>query len=476
MLRSHQVITALALAASMGCAATSAPSPSAPANPAAVRPVSAPAAGPTLMSSVRPDEIDVAHPGGKLPGDVKVQLVEVAGGFVDPIHVASPRDGTGRLFVCERPGIIKIIKNGKVLEEPFYDNKANTAFQFLECGLYCIAFHPKFKENGLLYISYADMWFNGATFIVEYKVAAGDPNKVDMSSARPIMRIDFPYCNHHGGKIAFGPDGYLYVGVGDGGWEGDVLDAGPDLSTWMGKMLRIDVNVKKGYAIPESNPFATASDPKLMVLFGVSELEFSRIKQRSKPEIWAYGIRNPWTFSFDRKTGDLYIADVGQNIWEEVNFQPASSKGGENYGWNHMCGAHPFPIEREKSGERWPVVGVLPVAEYSHEKDGICVIGCGVYRGSEFPALDGVYFVGDWGSGRFWGLKRNDSGKWQFQQLLHTKLHFTSGGEDEHGNLYVTDIASQYGVWNPFDQARGSVWKVVEAGKAPAGAKTAPAQ
>src|SRR5687768_11103295 len=207
---------------------------------------------------------DVARPGGTLPGDpVAVQLVEIAGGFVDPIHVASPKDGTGRLFVCERPGIIKIVsKDGKVLDEPFYNNTANTLFQFLECGLYCIEFHPKFKENGLFYVSYADMWFNGSTFIVEYKVDGGDPNKADMASARPIMRIDFPYVNHHGGKIVFGPDGYLYVGVGDGGWEGDVLDAGPDLGTWLGKMLRVDVNVadrkNQRYTIPLTNPFVKA--------------------------------------------------------------------------------------------------------------------------------------------------------------------------------------------------------------------------
>jgi glucose/arabinose dehydrogenase len=421
------------------------------------------------------EELNVALPGGKIPGDVAVQLVEVAGKFVDPIHITSPKDGTNRLFVCERPGKVKIIKDGKVLDEPFYDNMANTAFQFLECGLYCIEFHPDFKNNGKFYISYADMWFNGATFIVEYTVAKGDPNKADMASARPIMRIDFPYANHHGGKIAFGPDGFLYVGVGDGGWEGDVLDAGPDLSTMMGKMLRIDVNVKKGYGIPESNPFAKASDPKLMVLFGVSELEFSKIKQRSKPEIWAYGIRNPWTFSFDRKTGDMYIADIGQNHWEEVNFQPANSKGGENYGWNLMGGTHPFPIEKEKEGKQ-PVVGVLPVAEYNHGTDGICVIGMGVYRGKEFPALDGVYFMGDWGTGKLWGLKRDDAGKWKMQQLLHTKLHFTSAGEDEAGNIYVTHAATQYGGWNPFDSERGSVWKLVAADKVPAGAKTAPAQ
>ncbi|HZE99442.1 MAG TPA: PQQ-dependent sugar dehydrogenase [Planctomycetota bacterium] len=470
------LVVAVALASSFGCASSSKPEqPAAPAPAPKAAPAPAPLEQPQMLSTAKPDDLEVARPGGKLSGDVKVQLVKVAGDFVDPIHIASPKDGTGRLFVCERPGRIKIIKNGKVMDEPFYDNMANTSFQFLECGLYCVEFHPKFKENGLVYISYADMWFNGATFIVEYKVAGGDPNKVDMASARPIMRIDFPYANHHGGKIAFGPDGYLYVGVGDGGWEGDVLDAGPDLSTWMGKLLRIDVSVKKGYAIPESNPYATASDPKLMVLFGVSENEFSKIKQRSKPEIWASGIRNPWTFSFDRKNGDLYIADIGQNHWEEVDVQPAGSKGGEDYGWNKMCGVHPFPLELEKSGKKWLPVGVLPVAEYSHATDGICVIGAGVYRGSEFPSLDGVYFVGDWGTGRLWGL-RKEAGKWQLQQLLHTKLHFTSGGEDEQGNLYITDAASQYGVWNPFEQARGTVWKVVAADKVPAGAATAPLQ
>ncbi len=459
----RSLLASLAFAAALGCAV--APEKPAPANPKDA---------PRMMSAIDPQKLEVARPGGKLPGDLKVQLVEVAGGFIDPIDIASPKDGTGRLFVCERPGVIRIIKNGKVLDEPFYDNRSNVGWQFLECGLYCVEFHPNFKSNGLLYISYADMWFNGSTMIVEYKVAAGDPNKVDMASARPVMRIDFPYCNHHGGKVKFGPDGYLYVGVGDGGWEGDVLDVGPDLSTWMGKMLRIDVSDKSvPYKVPATNPFVGYADPKLMVLFGKSELDFSKIKQRSKPEIWAYGIRNPWTFSFDRKTGDLYIADIGQNIWEEINFQPASSKGGENYGWNWMCGVHPFPIEKETSGEKWPVIGVLPVAEYNHEKDGICVIGMGVYRGSECPSLDGTYFVGDWGSGRFWGLKRDGAGKWQMETLLHTGLHFSSGGEDEQGNVYATSMTSQYGPFIP-DIKPGSVWKIVSADKVPAGAKTPP--
>ena len=148
------------------------------------------------------------------------------------------------------------------------------------------------------------------------------------------------------------------------------------------------------------------------------------------------------------------MADVGQNTWEEVDFQPAASKGGENYGWSIMCGTHPFPIEKEQAGEKTPVVGVLPIAEYSHATDGICIVGLGVYRGSGFPSLDGIYFFGDWGSGRLWGIKRDDAGKWQMQELLHTALNLSSGGEDEAGNLYVTNAASQYGTWNPFDSAR----------------------
>ena len=429
--------------------------------------------------STQPSAGNTARPGGKLPKDVKVQLVEVAGGFVDPVHVASPKDGSGRLFVCERPGVIRIIdKNGKVMDEPFYDNKANTFFQFLECGLYCVEFHPRFKENGLLYISYADMWFNSSTMIVEYKVDANDRNKVDMGSARPIMRIDFPYVNHHGGKIAFGPDGLLYIGVGDGGWEGDVLDVGQDLSTWLGKMLRVDVNVPdrkmQRYTIPASNPWAMAAEPQLMVLFGKSELEFSRIKQRSKPEIFAYGIRNPWTFSFDRKSGDLWIADIGQNHWEEIHVINAGSKGGENFGWPLMNGTHPFPLEKEKSGEPWSPVGIMPIAEYNHATDGICVIGVGVYRGKDYPNMDGVYFTGDWGSGRLWGVAKDSGGKWQMQELLNTSLNLTSGGEDEAGNLYICNATSQYGAWNPFDSERGSVWKLVAADKVPSGAKTAP--
>ncbi|MEY5009557.1 MAG: hypothetical protein RLZZ253_696, partial [Verrucomicrobiota bacterium] len=212
-----------------------------------------------LTAGAHAEELPV-QPGGKLPKPAAIKLVKVADGLVDPGHVASPKDGSGRLFVCERNGLVRIIKDGKLLAKPFLDIKDKTLSSFLEEGLYAIEFHPKFRENGLFYVSYSDLWFNGATMLVEYKVSSKNPDKADPDSARVIMQIDYPYCNHHGGKMAFGPDGYLYVGVGDGGWEGDVISAGQDLHTWLGKMLRIDVNTSssdRAYGIPASNPFIT---------------------------------------------------------------------------------------------------------------------------------------------------------------------------------------------------------------------------
>jgi glucose/arabinose dehydrogenase len=422
-------------------------------------------------------EIAPAQPGGKLPGAPAIQLVKVADGLVDPIHVASANDGSGRLFVCERPGLVRIVKDGKLLEKPFLDLKDKTLSSFLEEGLFCITFHPKFKENGLFYVSYSDLWFNGATLLTQYKVSEKNPDKADMDSAKVIMQIDFPYCNHHGGKMAFGPDGFLYVGVGDGGWEGDVLSAGQDLNLLLGKMLRIDVDHStpdRAYSIPKDNPFLTPLQQ--MTLFGVSEKQFSQIHPKARPEIWAYGIRNPWTFSFDRKTGDLFIADIGQNHWEEIDLQPAASKGGENYGWKFMCGSHTFPIEDDKTNPR---LGVLPIAEYSHVDQGNCVIGLGIYRGKDFPSLEGMYFAADWGSGKVWGMKKDEAGKWQMQELLDldTPLRPTSGGEDEEGNIYLTHASANYGgPVDPYTGERGALWKLVPADKVPAGAVKAPLQ
>lgn len=423
--------------------------------------------------SLNAQEAGTARPGGKLSKDVSVQLVKVADGFVDPVNVVSPKDGTGRLFVVERPGVIKIVdKDGTVMRRPFLDIKDTVVSSFLEQGLYDMEFHPDFTSNGKFYVHYSDMWFNGDSFIVEYKVSEDNPNRADMDSARVVMQIEQPYANHNGGELVFGPDGYLYIGSGDGGWEGDVLGAGQDLSTLLAKVLRIDVNTQttdRGYGIPKDNPFVTPLQQ--MVLFGVSEERFAQIHPNARPEIWAYGVRKPVKMTFDAETGDLYIADVGQNHWEEINFQPAASKGGENYGWKFMCGTHPFPISAKDA----PKVGVMPIGEYSHVSDGICVIGIGVYRGAKYCSMKGVYFVADWGSGKIWGMERDSNGQWQMQEMLDTQVRPTGAGEDEDGTLYVTSATANYGgPVNPYDSEPGALWRLVEKSKVAEGAETVP--
>ena len=413
-----------------------------------------------------------ARPGGKIPRNLEVQLEKVAGGFTDPVNVVSPRDGSGRLFVVERPGIVKIVKDGEVMRRPFLDIKETVVSSFLEQGLYDMEFHPDFKNNGLFYVHYSDMWFNGDSFIVEYRASSDNPDRADLDSVRVVMQIEQPYSNHNGGELVFGPDGYLYIGSGDGGWEGDVLGAGQDLSTLLAKVLRIDVNTRtteKGYGIPLDNPFVTPLQQ--MVLFAVSEERFAEIHPNAQPEIWAYGVRNPVKMQFDNKTGDLYIADVGQNHWEEINFQAGSSKGGENYGWKFMCGTHPFPI----SAKNAPQVGEMPIGEYSHVTDGICVIGLGVYRGSKYPSMDGVYFVSDWGSGKIWAMERDKDGQWQMQEMLDTQVRPTGAGEDEDGTIYMTSATSNYGgPVDPYDNEPGALWRLVEKSKVKESAETVP--
>ena len=407
----------------------------------------------------------VARPGGRLPGDPKLALVKVADGFVDPTNVTNAGDGSGRIFVVERIGRVKIVdKNGKVLPEPFLDltninplgNDVQTGF--VEQGLYSIAFHPEFKKNGYFYAHYASLPFNGDGVIVRFQVDKKSPNKMSVErtnqTAKVLLRIEQPYYNHNGGQIEFGPDGYLYIASGDGGWEGDPYGAGQDLTSLLGKMLRIDVNVEDDsipYKIPASNPFARAADERLMVLFGVTEEQFAQIKTRARPEIWSYGLRNPYEFSFDLKTGDMWIADVGQNHWEEIDFQPASSKGGENYGWNFLNGTKCFPMTGEN--DECAQVGVLPAAEYPHEvpypgaaplKDGwgCSVEGLGV---ANYGGMTGVYLVGDWCSGRMFGVGWDKSqSKWQLQELLHANLQFTAGGYDEDGNVLAVNCYCFY--------------------------------
>jgi len=453
--------------------------------------VALPVASQTIPKA--PDQ--VARPGGTLTGNPKIALVKIADGFNDPVGVASAFDGTGRLFVVERVGRIKVVtKDGNVLPEPFLDltkiNPLGTEVQtvFVEQGLWSIAFHPKFKSNGYAFVSFASVPFNGANLIVRFTVDPANSNQVTTEqfnkTAKVILNIPQPYYNHYGGKIVFGPDGYLYVGKGDAGWEGDPLDAGQSLTTLWGKMLRVNVDTKEenpAYTIPHDNPFLAASKDRMMSLFGITEEGFSKIKIGARPEIWAYGLRNPWQFSFDPKTGDLWIGDVGQNHWEEIDWQPRSSKGGENYGWKHNQASHCHPTLGPN--DVCPIVGVLPVAEYPHQepypgatklKDGwgCSVTGLGV---ANYANMDGVFIAGDWCSGRVWGVGWDKAAKkWQMQELLHTALQFTGGNSDQDGSVLAVNCYCFYtddrgATSNP----PGALWRLVGASDVPSGAETA---
>ena len=440
----------------------------------------------------------VARPGGRLPGNPKIALVKVADGFYDPTNVGSAFDGTGRLFVTERVGRVRVVnKDGSVQKEAFLDltkiNPLGSDVQtgFVEQGLYSIAFHPQFRDNGYFFVHYASLPFNGDGMIVRFQVDKASPNVMTPEqtnkTAKVILRIEQPYYNHNGGQIEFGPDGYLYIGSGDGGWEGDPYEAGQDLGTLLGKMLRIDINTMDDdtipYKIPPTNPFARAKDERLMQLFGISEVDFAKIKTRVRPEIWAYGARNPYEFSFDPKAGHLFIADVGQNHWEEIHFQPAKSKGGENYGWNKMQGSWCHPMSGPN--DKCPTVGVLPAAEYPHEVPypgaqplkgghGCSIEGLGV---ANYGGMNGVYLVGDWCSGRVFGLgwdAASDGGKWQLQEMMQTNLQFTAGGNAEDGFVYAVNCNCFYTAdRGPLGNPPGALWRVVPADQVPPGAETA---
>ncbi len=351
------------------------------------------------------------------PDPSQVQLVEIASGFDRPLGLATPPDGSGRLFVVQQSGRIRIIENGGYKDPPFLDltdaiSPEVFSGSYTERGLLGLAFHPDFAENGLFFVNYTDR--SGHTQIVRYSISADNPDVADPASAETILSVAQPYRNHNGGHLAFGPDAYLYIGLGDGGSAGDPQGNGQNPGALLGKMLRIDVDGDAPYSIPGDNPFV--NDPNYA------------------PEIWALGLRNPWRYSFDRATGDLYIADVGQGDWEEVNFQPGDSPGGENYGWNIYEGTHPF----EGSGD--PASFVTPIAEYSHAL-GISITGGYVYRGAAIPDLEGVYLYGDWGSGRIWAAYRDEGDTWQASEFMETGRFVSSFGEDEQGELYLVDYS-----------------------------------
>jgi glucose/arabinose dehydrogenase len=333
-------------------------------------------------------------------------------GLQRPVYLTQADDGTDRFFVVEQPGRIRVIANGQLRPTLFLDVEPLALSTGNEQGLLSVAFHPNYKSNGLFFVNYTRKP-DGATVIARYRVSA-DLDVADPNSAMIVMTIDQPQVNHNGGLIKFGPDGYLYIGMGDGGGQGDqhgTIGNGQDLGALLGKILRIDVS-REPYAVPASNPFVN--------------------KAGARPEIWALGLRNPWRFSFDRATGDLVIADVGQNTYEEIDWQPASSRGGENYGWRLMEGEHCY-----NPGENCQPPGLtLPVAEYTHSS-GCSVTGGYVYRGSKYPWLNGWYLFTDYCTGNTWSLERSPAGAWQMTQRMKVDFQTSSFGEDRVGELYL---------------------------------------
>jgi glucose/arabinose dehydrogenase len=354
---------------------------------------------------------------------VKVRLVKIASGFTSPVGMAVANDGSNRLFILEQSGKIKIIENGKVLPEPFLDlssklDRLNIAYS--EKGLLGMAFHPRYKTNGRFFVYYSAplkmRGYDHKSVVAEFRVSNFSPERADPSSEVIILEIAQPESNHNGGCLVFGPDGYLYIGLGDGGGAGDkhgTIGHGQDLTTLLGSILRIDVDKEKPYGIPPDNPF--------------------RNHPKARPEIFAYGLRNPWRFSFDRLTGRLFCSDVGQNKYEETNI----IEKGKNYGWRIMEGKHCFdpPSGCNTSGL------TLPIDEYDHDT-GISVCSGYVYRGRRMSALLGYYIFGDW-NGKLFYLKEENH-RWirgpiyiNGKTTNDINARLNSFGEDEEGEIYL---------------------------------------
>jgi glucose/arabinose dehydrogenase len=348
------------------------------------------------------------------PSRVSVTLEVVVTGLQRPLAVVNAGDGSSRLFVVEQPGRIRIVHGTELRATPFLDISSRVRDSSNEQGLLGLAFHPDFESNGRFFVNYIDL--AGDTVVAEFSRSEEDPDRADPSSEAIIMTIEQPRSNHNGGDIAFGPDGYLWIATGDGGGAGDPDGNGQNRENLLGKILRIDVDGGSTYTIPPDNPFIDDPD--------------------AKNEIWAFGLRNPWRFSFDRLTGDLYIGDVGQGMWEEIDFEPRLDPGGRNYGWNTMEGSQCFQNDSCSSdGLR------LPIAEYSH-LSGCSVTGGYVYRGTRFPSLRGLYLYGDFCSGTIWALAPSNSGDWTSSIVGETNARISSFGEDESGELYLTDLGS----------------------------------
>jgi len=338
-----------------------------------------------------------------------VTLEPASTGFEQPVLAVGAGDGSNRLFVVELTGRIRVIKGSAVLPEPFLD-LSDLISTGGERGLFSVAFPPDYATSGRFYVDYTNA--AGNSVIARYRVS-DDPNRADPASAEVLLTVEQPYANHNGGQLAFGPDGFLYIGFGDGGSGGDPQDNAQNPASLLGKMLRIDVSRPGAYGIPLDNPF-------------VGDTTY-------RAEVWSLGLRNPWRFSFDRSTGELYIADVGQNAWEEIDVEPAGA-GGRNYGWNRFEGTHPYPPDTKRDVEGF----TMPVIEYDRSA-GQSVTGGFVYRGTQSPTLTGVYVYADYSSGRLWALRRAGTG-WETALVAETGRNVAGFGQDDAGEVYMLDV------------------------------------
>ncbi len=354
------------------------------------------------------------------PSAAQVKLTAVASGLSSPVFVTSPNDGTNRLFIVQKTGSIRIVQNGSLLPGAFFDI-SHWVTKGSEQGLLGLAFHPSFKTNRKFYVDYTDL--HGNTVVREYRASPTNPDHVASTSGRTILTIRQPYANHNGGMIAFGPDGYLYIGTGDGGSGGDPGNRAQSLNSLLGKILRIDINhtsTGRQYRVPSTNPY---------------------VGRAGLDEIWQRGLRNPWRFSFDSLQGNLWIGDVGQNRYEEVDRAVKSTYGpgrGYNWGWRMMEGFHCYnPSTGCSAGKR------MPLLEYSHATNGRCAITGGyVYRGTAIPSLRGWYVFGDYCSGEVLAVSNVASTRPVPVTLFGTGSgrQVSAFGQDTAGNLYVVDL------------------------------------
>jgi glucose/arabinose dehydrogenase len=352
------------------------------------------------------------------PGASTIALSKVAD-VGSPVLAIGAGDGSGRLFIVQKSGRIRIVKNGTLLSTPFLDISGSVS-KGSEQGLLGLAFHPSYKTNRKLYVYFTNS--AGTTVVREYRASTGNADRVATSTARTLLKIKQPYANHNGGMLAFGRDGYLYIGTGDGGSAGDPGNRAQSIKSLLGKMLRINVNGRtstKAYLTPKSNPY---------------------VGRTGRNEIWQRGLRNPWRFSFDRANGNLWIGDVGQNVWEEVDRAVRTSSGpgkAVNWGWRVMEGRHCFKPATgcNTTGKKKPLL------EYKHASGRCAVTGGYVYRGSAIPALRGYYVYGDYCTGEVWAVAAGASAPASGIRLLDT-AHLVSGfGQDDAGELYLCDLA-----------------------------------